>query len=299
VICQWVNTYDISSADLQSVVATFAGVFPHATLWLAGDGDLLLVGSTEAMEPKLEQLVHPWSPGVQADLQTVAVTSPFGVLSMFMGSDAAAIEFGSGADVQTDNRMALEFSAPRALHTAARRDNVVRLRALADPARRPPVVARAWVEAGGDKLKIWQLVLAAADPSDPRTETALSEGVEIAAIGGLPAPFLHRLLAVLDALDYEVPIPLWDEASKMPQPNDGYLPETGVLSQLKDTSDHGDVGRTVLLVAAALGPKGPADANLLALGDAVRALKRVGLDAEARRVGFEALYAHMPQKKKA
>jgi len=142
-------------------------------------------------------------------------------------------------------------------------------------------------------------VLAAADPSDPRTETALSEGVEIAAIGGLPAPFLHRLLAVLDALDYEVPIPLWDEASKMPQPNDGYLPETGVLSQLKDTSDHGDVGRTVLLVAAALGPKGPADANLLALGDAVRALKRVGLDAEARRVGFEALYAHMPQKKKA
>jgi hypothetical protein len=159
--------------------------------------------------------------------------------------------------------------------------------------------AWAWIDAGGDKLKLWQLVLAAADPSDPRTEAALSEGVEIAAIGGLPAPFLHRLLAVLDALDYDVPIPLWDEASKMPQPNDGYLPETGVLSQLKDSSDHGDVGRTVLLAATALGPKGPADANLLALGDAVRALKRVGLDAEARRVGFEALYAHMPQKKKA
>jgi hypothetical protein len=152
---------------------------------------------------------------------------------------------------------------------------------------------------GSDKLKAWQLLLAAADPSDPRTETALSEGGEIAAIGELPAPFLHRLLAVLDALDYEVPIPLWDEASKMPQPNDGYLPETGVLSQLKDASDRGAVGRTALLVAAALGPKGPADANLLALGDAVRALKRVGLDAEARRVGFEALYAHMPQKKKA
>ena len=104
---------------------------------------------------------------------------------------------------------------------------------------------------------------------------------------------------MLDALDYDVPIPLWDEASKMPQPNDGYLPETGVSQPLKDASDRGDVGRTVLLVAAALGPKGPADANLLALGDAVRALKRVGLDAEARRVGFEALYAHMPQKKKA
>ena len=78
------------------MVATFTGVFPHATLWLAGDGDLLLVGSPEPMEPKLEQLVRPWSRDVQADLQTVAVTSPFGVLSMFIGSDAAAMEFGAG-----------------------------------------------------------------------------------------------------------------------------------------------------------------------------------------------------------
>ena len=54
----------------------------------------------------------------------------------------------------------------------------------------------------------------------------------------------------------------------------------------------------MLLAAAVLGPKGPADANLLALGDAVSALKRVGLDAEARRVGFEALYARMPSKER-
>ena len=173
VICQWVNTYDISSADLQSVVATFTGVFPHATLWLAGDGDLMLVGSPDAMEPKLEQLVRPWSRDVQADLQTVAVTSPFGVLSMFIGSDAAAMEFGSGAAVQTDNRMALEFSAPRALHTAARRDNVVRLRALADPARRPPVVARAWMEAGGDDLAQRAVMLRRAGAYEPAYDAAL------------------------------------------------------------------------------------------------------------------------------
>ena len=29
VICQWVNTYDISQKDLASIVATFHGVFPH------------------------------------------------------------------------------------------------------------------------------------------------------------------------------------------------------------------------------------------------------------------------------
>ena len=159
--------------------------------------------------------------------------------------------------------------------------------------------AWAWVDAGGGPLRSWQLLLAASDPLGPRAEEALATGAEIAASGSLPAPLLHRLVTVLDALDYDVPMPLWDAAGKVPQPNDGYLPATGELSALKEAADAGDVGRTVLLVAAALGPKGPADANLIALGDAVRALKRVGLDQEARRVGFEALYAHWPTRGKA
>jgi hypothetical protein len=159
--------------------------------------------------------------------------------------------------------------------------------------------AWAWVDAGGAPLRSWQLLLAASDPLGPRAEEALATGAEIAASGGLPAPVLHRLVTVLDALDYDVPMPLWDAAGKVPQPADGYLPATGELSALKEAADAGDVGRTVLLVAAALGPKGPAGANLIALGDAVRALKRVGLDQEARRVGFEALYAHWPTRGKA
>jgi hypothetical protein len=156
--------------------------------------------------------------------------------------------------------------------------------------------AWAWIDAGGDRVKSWQLLLAASDPLDSRAEAALAQ---LANTAKLPPALLHRLVTVLDALDYEVPIPLWDEVGKTQQPSDGYLPETGLLSQLKEASDHGEVGRAVLLVAAVLGPKGPADANLLALGDAVRALKRVGLDAEARRIGFEALYARWPLKGKA
>ena len=41
----------------------------------------------------------------------------------------------------------------------------------------------------------------------------------------------------------------------------------------------------------ALGPAGPEGANVLALGDAVRALKRIGLEADARRLALEALLA--------
>ena len=52
-MCQWAHTYDISDADLRSIVATFSSVFPHATLWLVGDGDVLLLGSAEPIDPRL------------------------------------------------------------------------------------------------------------------------------------------------------------------------------------------------------------------------------------------------------
>jgi hypothetical protein len=154
--------------------------------------------------------------------------------------------------------------------------------------------AWAWVETGGERVQSWQLLLAAGDPQSPRAEAALAEGVTLALTGALPPPLLHRLVTVLDALDYDVPISLWDEASKTPQPNDGDLPPTGALTSLKQAADGGEVGRTVLIAAAVLGRNGAKGAHIIALGDTLRALKRVGLDAEARRLGFEALYARWP-----
>jgi len=171
----------------------------------------------------------------------------------------------------------------------------IRVAALAGDAQS----AWAWVDAGSERLQSWQLLLAASDPQSPRAEAALSQGVELALSGGLPPPLLHRLVTVLDALTYEVPIPLWDEAGKTPQPNDGDLPETGALTSLKQAADAGEVGRTVLIAAAVLGRNGAKGAHIIALGDTLRALKRVGLDAEARRLGFEALYAHWPSHGKA
>ena len=57
----------------------------------------------------------------------------------------------------------------------------------------------------------------------------------------------------------------------------------------------GDAGRTILLVMRTLGADGPEGANILALGDSIRALKRVGLEADARRLGLEALLPTWPR----
>ncbi len=160
--------------------------------------------------------------------------------------------------------------------------------------------ARAWINFSGtdrgDGLQHW---LALADIADPRLKgargAALDRVEQLALRGRLSSDLLHRLATVLDALDYQVPIPLWEAASKTPQPATGHLPETGVLPQLAEAAKRREFARTVLLAMQTLGPSGAESAHMIALGDAIRALKRAGLDPDARRLGLEAVFAAWPR----
>lgn len=164
-----------------------------------------------------------------------------------------------------------------------------------DPAR-----ARIWANFGSSNgagnLDHWLTLIDIADVQGSGDRDASLRYVEGPAVQGrLDPTLLHRLATVLDALEYNVPIPLWEAASRTPQPAGGYLPETGVLSELQQASKKQEFGRTVLLVMKTLGPDGAEGANLLALGDSIRALKRAGIEADARRLGFEALFASWPR----
>jgi hypothetical protein len=223
------------------------------------------------------------------DAQTSAETRAESIDALLASGKDANIEIAiAEALAETSAGLA---QAPQAAGFA---ETGIRVAALAGEDQ----AAWAWVERGGERVQSYELLLGAADPYGGRAQAALASGVEIAQQSRLPGPVLQRLVTVLDALGEEVPIPLWELASKSPEPQDGYLPDTGVLSALKEASDGGEVGRTVLLAAAALGPKGPQDAHLIALGDALRALKRVGLDVEARRIALEALIRHWPAQGK-
>jgi hypothetical protein len=154
--------------------------------------------------------------------------------------------------------------------------------------------ARRWAEAGA--VPHWLALIDVADPvRRGGRPPSLGAMEDLATRGRLGADTLHRLATVLDALDIDVPIGIWDAASRIPQPANGYLPETGVLADLAQSAKRNDAARTILLVMRALGPGGPEGANVLALGDAIRALKRIGLEADARRLGLEALLAVWPR----
>jgi len=161
--------------------------------------------------------------------------------------------------------------------------------------------ARSWAtfgstSAGVGSLNHWLALIDIADNTAANDrETDLHYVEELAVRGRLDPTLLHRLATVLDALEYNVPIPLWEAASRTPQPAGGHLPETGVLSELQDAAKKREFGRTVLLAMKTLGPNGGEGAHMIALGDSIRALKRAGLESDARNLGFEALFAGWPR----
>src|SRR5687768_10635232 len=168
VLCQWAHTYDISQDDLQSIVATFLSVFPNGTLWLVGDADVLLLGSTEPLETRIGGIAEGMNrPGVAADLATVGVRGPFSLTSLFVAHGEALKDWANGAPLQTDDRSQLEFSGPRSIFGASRDDNAEGLRQLAAASPRPAAVAAAIASATPADWRDRGLMFLQADANRP------------------------------------------------------------------------------------------------------------------------------------
>jgi spermidine synthase len=285
VLCQWAHTYDISTADLRSIVATFLSVFPDGTMWLVGDADVLLLGSTAPLDARIGGIAAAMQrPGVAADLATVGVTRPFALTSLFVAQGEALRRWAAGAPLQTDDRSQLEFTGPRSIFGAARDDNAALLRELAAGSPQPATVAAGRASATAADWRDRGLMFLKADANRPAYEdlvkavqanpddsTALDGLVRAAAnldrIGDAQA-----LLTQLASAPERVPAKLAlsrvlasqgrvDEAVRIPftvlQTNAGHVP---ALEQLASVlSDVGDTARLepVVMRLVQEAPKNP------------------------------------------
>ncbi len=221
VICQWAHTYDISGEDLRSIVGTFSSVFPDATLWLVGDGDVLLIGSNAPLAPQVAALSERWAtrPEATADLAGVGARDPFSLLSLLVAEGSALGRFAAGAPLQTDDYAGVEFSGPRAVFSRTGVDNTAALRALA--AEQPVAVvtaARRTASAAAWRNRGWMLLDAsAARPAwadfetavraDPTDAGALDGLIRSGAAAGLQSQtmaVLRELAAPADRVDAQV-----------------------------------------------------------------------------------------------
>jgi spermidine synthase len=143
ILCQWAHTYNISDADLRSIVDTFLSTFPDGSAWLVGSSDLLLIGSTSPLRALDAGIDAAWNrPGVAEDLAQVEVSDPFGILTLFIAHGRDLQQYAADAAVQTDDRLPLEYSAPRAIYGRYQTNNVDQLRMAAAHAALPPAIAR-------------------------------------------------------------------------------------------------------------------------------------------------------------
>ena len=151
-LCQWAHTYDISADDLKSIVRTFASVFPEGTMWLVGEGDLLLIGAKRGgIEARLAAIGDESRKGSTLNvLSTVgidAAAAPFSLLSLYVGGPGELARYAASARIQSDDGMALEYSAPRGIYGRSTGDNAATLRRLLDDV---PAAVRAAFDAATD-----------------------------------------------------------------------------------------------------------------------------------------------------
>jgi Flp pilus assembly protein TadD len=121
-------------------------------MWLVGDGDLLLIGAKDGgIEGRLDGIAAECRKGdAPAALANVGIdkdAAAFALLSLYAGGPRELQQYAAGAPVQSDDRMALEYSAPRGIYGRTTNDNAAALRALS-PA--PPPAVRAAFAAATD-----------------------------------------------------------------------------------------------------------------------------------------------------
>ncbi|HSN13311.1 MAG TPA: fused MFS/spermidine synthase, partial [Anaeromyxobacteraceae bacterium] len=130
VMTQWLHTYSISVDDLRMIIRTFQSVFPHATAWRASTGDVLLVGTAARLRIDVPTLLARIAalPQVRGDLDRTLHLAEALPWMLLLGEDGLRA-FSAGAQLNTDDRPRLEFSAPLSLYAAVSERNMRALRA--------------------------------------------------------------------------------------------------------------------------------------------------------------------------
>lgn len=100
-----------------------------------------------------------------------------------------------------------------------------------------------------------------------------------------------RLLSLLSALGVPVAETAWQPLLGATDGEPAAMPSVAVWQALKDAAASGRRGETLLLALLSIGSTGPAGANPVALEGVVDALRKVGLESEARRLAIEAAVA--------
>jgi hypothetical protein len=96
------------------------------------------------------------------------------------------------------------------------------------------------------------------------------------------------MLALFDALGQPLPGDSWSSLVRGARSTESTLPDPAVWYALERAARDGRRGETVALALIAIGPRGPAEAGALTMPQVIGALRRIGLEMDARALALEA-----------
>jgi spermidine synthase len=133
VFVQWLQTYQLSTESLRTVLATFHEVFPHVLVFrVRGETkgkDLILLGSRQALNLDLVG-GRMKDARVAADLARVGIKSADNVRSWLVCDEKQLAPAVKGAVINTDDNMHVETLAPREAFRPTMEENAAWIESL-------------------------------------------------------------------------------------------------------------------------------------------------------------------------
>lgn len=111
VASQWLPLYELSTADLETVAATWCAAFEDTSAWLSAY-DLILVGAHAEPRGAAGLAELEFSPRLRTSLARVAVHNGLDVAALQVAGDAELRTFARGQQPMRDDDPVLEFRAP-------------------------------------------------------------------------------------------------------------------------------------------------------------------------------------------
>ena len=114
-LLQWIQLYETSPALLATVVAAIEENFAHYELWMASQGDLVIVATNRKAMPRLDAAAFD-SPELRADLKRFRIASVDDMLLHRLGTGQALSPYFAafGAQANSDFFPMLDLNAARA-----------------------------------------------------------------------------------------------------------------------------------------------------------------------------------------
>jgi len=127
---QWVQMYGMDEADLRSLLRTFSSTYDHVLLFSTiDDADLVLVGSDSPLKLDAENIAAVLADrsAVRRELAEVSCRTPQDIIARFIADREDILTFAGDAELNTDDNMRIEYSAPLNLHRQTAEANFLEL----------------------------------------------------------------------------------------------------------------------------------------------------------------------------